>query len=71
MTRSIKRNFVLMLVVLDGAGEPSSGAGVGRKASVIGLSALRVLSERGCGRATVIPVKWRAPTLKRRLLYGK
>ncbi len=31
------------------------GAGVGRKASVTGSSALRVLSERGCGRATAYP----------------
>lgn len=71
MTRSIKRNFVLMLVVLDGAGEPSSCAEAGRRASVERSSALSVLSEHGCGLSPVIPVKGRAPTLKRRLLYGK
>ena len=52
MMKSLERIVVLMLVVLAGVGEPSGGAGVGRRASVMGSSALRVLSERGCGRAT-------------------
>ncbi len=50
--RSLERIVVVMVVVLAGVGEPSGGAGVGRRASVMGSSALRVLSERGCGRAT-------------------
>ena len=50
--RSLERIVVVMVVVLAGVGEPSGGAGAGRRASVMGSSALRVLSERGCGRAT-------------------
>lgn len=71
MARSLERIVVLMLVVLARAGEPSSGTEVGLRASVERSSALSVLSEHGCGLSPVIPVKWRAPTLKRRLLYGK
>jgi hypothetical protein len=52
MMRSLERVIILMLVVLASVGELSSGADVGRGASVVGSSALRVLSERGCGRAT-------------------
>ena len=52
MMRSIERIIIVMVVVLASVVEPSSGAGMVRGASEIGSSALRVLSERGCGRAT-------------------
>ncbi|MHC4086533.1 MAG: BNR-4 repeat-containing protein [Planctomycetota bacterium] len=52
MTRSLERIIIVMVVVLASVGEASSGAEVGRGASVERSSALRVLSERGCGRAT-------------------
>jgi hypothetical protein len=50
--RSLERIVVVMLVVLAGVGELISGADVGRRVSEMDSSALRVLSERGCGRAT-------------------
>jgi len=52
MMRSLKGIVVLVAVVLAGVGELSSGADVWRNTSVRGSSALKVLSEHGCVRAT-------------------